>query len=107
MIGQRLMTLRKRAGLSQKELGAALAVSHYTISSYEQDRSEPNDDIKVRMARHFGVSLDYLMGLIDDPLPFVREDALFLPESMAASERELLRGFITYWATITETNSKK
>ena len=98
MIGKRLTALRKRAGLSQKELGEQIAVSHYTISSYEKDRSEPNDDIKLRIARYFNVSMDYLMGLIDTPLPFDREkDVLYLPDAMTLSQKELFREFITYW----------
>ena len=98
MIGKRLMVLRKRAGLSQKELGERISVSHYTISSYEKDRSEPSDDIKLRLARFFNVSLDYLMGLIDTPLPFDRDkDALYLPAAMPTSQKELFRSFITYW----------
>ncbi|MEA5010582.1 MAG: helix-turn-helix transcriptional regulator [Angelakisella sp.] len=98
MIGKRLSILRKRAGLSQKELGDKLMVSHYTISSYEKDRSEPGDELKVRIAQVFDVSLDYLLGLIDTPLPFRREkDTLHLPVQMTGEQKQLIRDFITYW----------
>ena len=69
MLGERLAYLRRREGISQKELGKKLNISHYTISSYEKGRSEPNDEIKVRIAQYFNVSLDYLVGLKDTPDP--------------------------------------
>ena len=101
MIGKRLSTLRKRAGLSQKELGERLSVSHYTISSYEKDRSEPGDELKVRIAQVFGVSLDYLMGLIDSPLPYKRDkDALYLPVQLSPDQKQMIRDFVTYCEVI-------
>lgn len=86
MVGNRLTELRKRAGLSQRQLGEALDVSHYTISAYEKERSEPGDQIKVRLAQYFNVSLDYLLGLIDNPLPVSRSET-----SIKVSERLTLR----------------
>ena len=67
MLGERLAYLRRKESISQKELGEKLNISHYTISSYEKGRSEPNDEIKVRIARYFNVTLDYLVGLVDQP----------------------------------------
>lgn len=99
MLGERLAALRRRDHVSQKELGREINVSHYTISSYEKGRSEPNDEIKVRIARYFNVSLDYLAGLIDEPLPYDRQDGvLYLPDSMDPAQRELIQSFLDYWA---------
>lgn len=98
MLGERLTALRRRDHVSQKELGQAINVSHYTISSYEKGRSEPNDEIKVRIARYFNVSLDYLVGLIDEPLPYNRQDGiLYPPDSLDPAQRELLQSFLDYW----------
>ena len=69
MIGNRLYLLRKSAGLSQAELGDMLSVSHHTISAYEKEKSDPSDATKVWLARFFGVSVDYLMGLSDERYP--------------------------------------
>ncbi len=43
MIGERLQELRKDYGMSQEELAGILGVSHYTVSSYECNRSDPDD----------------------------------------------------------------
>ena len=69
MIGHRLYLLRKAAGLSQAELGDMLSVSHHTICSYEKDKSDPSDATKVWLARHFQTTVDYLVGLSDEPHP--------------------------------------
>ena len=98
MLGERLAYLRHRENISQKDLGKQLNISHYTISSYEKGRSEPNDEIKVRIARYFNVSLDYLMGLVDQPYPYDREKGvLYLPPSMSPALQDLVKDFVAYW----------
>ena len=74
MIGERLQELRKDHGVSQAQLAELLGVSHYTISSYECNRSDPDDNSKIIIAKLFDVSVDYLIGLIDEPLSFTKEE---------------------------------
>jgi len=98
MLGERLAFLRRKENISQKELGDKLNISHYTISSYEKGRSEPNDEIKIRIARYFNVTLDYLVGLIDKPCPYEREEGiLYLPKRFPKDAQDLVRDFLTYW----------
>lgn len=73
MIGERLLDLRKDAGLTQEQLSESLHVNKHSISSYERDKSEPPDEIKIRIAKYFGVSIDYLLGLTDNPNPYSEE----------------------------------
>ncbi len=61
MLGTRIATLRHAAGLSQRELAAALCVSTSTIGMYEQGRREPSIDRVIALSRLFGVSTDYLL----------------------------------------------
>ena len=51
MIGERLLDLRKDAGLTQDELAGVLNINKHSISSYERDKSEPPDIIKIAMIR--------------------------------------------------------
>ena len=67
MVGERLLDLRKDAGLTQDELAAILNINKHSISSYERDKSEPPDAIKIAIAQYFHVSTDYLLGLTDNP----------------------------------------
>ncbi len=67
MIGERLYDLRKDAGLTQDEPASILSVNKHSISSYERGKSEPPDIIKIEIAKFFRVSVDYLLGVTDDP----------------------------------------
>ena len=95
MRGERLTKLRQEKHLSQRELGEIVSVSGYTISAYELGRSDPNDDIKMRLARYFDVSVDYLIGLIDEPLSYRRDaNTVMLPRSFTEDQKERLRSFL-------------
>ena len=61
MLGARIATLRRAAGLSQGELARRLQVSVSAIGMYEQGRREPSAEILVSLSRVFGVSVDYLL----------------------------------------------
>lgn len=61
MLAQRIAQLRKAAGINQQQLAEALHISASTEGMYEQGRRTPSLDVLVAMARHFGVSLDYLI----------------------------------------------
>jgi len=57
---------RKRAGLSQGELGDKIGVSQKAISKYELGTATPPPDTLEKLANLFGVSLDYLFGRKED-----------------------------------------
>ena len=69
MDGERLSELRKDRGVTQQQLAEAVSVSSNTISAYERGINEPDDKMKIRLARFFNVSIDYLLGLTDEPVP--------------------------------------
>lgn len=80
MRGDRLADLRKDKGLTQQDLAKELNISYHTISSYETNRSNPDDEIKIKIAKFFNVSLDYLLGLTDQQVSFRREKQVDLTE---------------------------
>ena len=64
-LSDRLKELRKSNNLTQTELGKILGVGKTTISMYENNNSTPNDEIKLKIAEYFNVSVDYLLGKTD------------------------------------------
>ena len=61
MLGARIALLRRKAGLSQRALAAALEVSPSAVGMYEQQRRVPSTELLLRMARLFEVSTDFLL----------------------------------------------
>jgi methanogenic corrinoid protein MtbC1 len=61
----RLRELRVEAQLRQKDLADALGVAQTTIANYEQGARFPDETNLRRIADHFNVSLDYLLGRTD------------------------------------------
>ncbi|ADD02671.1 putative transcriptional regulator [Thermoanaerobacter thermohydrosulfuricus WC1] len=62
---KRLATLRKEAGLTQKELADKLGVSRGTIGMYEIGQRDPDTETLQKLSDIFGVSVDYLLGKTD------------------------------------------
>ena len=77
MLGKRLAAARKQAGLTQVELAVELGdrYDRSMISIVEHGRSALLLDGAAKAARTLGVSLDYLVGLTDDPTPAAARSA--------------------------------
>lgn len=63
-----LRDLRKENNVTQKQLGEAIGKSSRIISYYENEQSEnnlPDSETLSRIAKFFGVSVDYLLGIAD------------------------------------------
>jgi len=87
MKGERLAEVRKDRGLKQRDLSKILSVSEATISGYENNRNRPGDEIKVNIAKTFDISLDYLLGAVDDELKLNRENVIVLPKDFPEDAR--------------------
>ena len=61
MLGEQITYLRKKAGLSQRQLAERLHLSNSAVGMYEQGRRQPSVDILVALSLEFGVTLDYLI----------------------------------------------
>lgn len=97
MIGERLLDLRKDAGLTQDQLASLLKINKHSISSYERDKSEPPDVLKIGIARHFGVSVDYLLGLTDNPNPYGgQHNIIRLPDDFPQDAKQSLLDYMEF-----------
>ena len=63
----RITEARKLANLSQRELAERMELAPPTVSGYESGKYDPKSDGLVKIATICGVTVDYLLGLTDDP----------------------------------------
>lgn len=71
ILSERIKMLREEYPLTQAQLAEKLDIVSSSISQYESGDRVPSDDIKIKLAKLFDVSLDFLMGLSDIRNPYV------------------------------------
>ena len=67
---QRLRNLREDRDLNQTAVAEVLHVSQTTYSRYESGTLDIPSASLIVLARFYGTSVDYLLGLTDDPKPY-------------------------------------
>lgn len=68
-MANRIKALRESLGEKQIDLAQFLSVSQGTLSNWERGVHDPDNEILLRLADHFGVSTDYILGRSDIPTP--------------------------------------
>lgn len=68
MFGERFRKLRKERRYSQLKVASDLNVAQSTIASWEAGVRSPNMDMIPQLAEYFGVSVDYLLDLSENPV---------------------------------------
>jgi transcriptional regulator with XRE-family HTH domain len=73
-LGEKLLYLRKKKGLSQEQLAAQVTVSRQAISKWELGEAIPDTENVIQLTKIFEVSADFLLNNeIDIPLVSVME----------------------------------
>ncbi|MCT4597836.1 MAG: helix-turn-helix transcriptional regulator [Vallitalea sp.] len=68
-IGNRILKIRKKKNLTQKELAHKVHVTEATISRYENNLREPKGEIINKLAIALNTTTDYLLGRSNSCLP--------------------------------------
>lgn len=68
----RIRDLREDADLSQVKLAKLLGMSQTGYSKYETGENDIPTGILIALARYYGVSVDYLLGLTNVREPYPR-----------------------------------
>lgn len=68
-IGSSLKRFRKTFNLTQDTVADAIGISRPLYTKYECDKNMPAIDTIMKIAMEFGVPVDYLVGLSDEPHP--------------------------------------
>jgi len=85
----KLKETRERAALKQSELAILLKTTQATISNWENDKSEIDNESLKRLCQIFNVSSDYLLGLNENMNKSVKQKLPALNEQ----EQELIKYF--------------
>ena len=67
MIYRRIRDLREDRDLTQKYLSSVLNCSQQVYSNYELGQRDIPTDILIRLSNFYGVSVDYILGITDNP----------------------------------------
>ena len=65
----RIRDLREDRDLTQTQMGRILSCSQRVYSNYERGDIDIPTQTLIRIAEFYEVSVDYLLGLTDDPRP--------------------------------------
>ena len=92
-IGQRIAQKRKELGLSQEALGDRLGVSRQSIYKWESDSTLPEVEKLIALAKLFGVSVGWLLGVEEDAVP-APESSSGLTETQLEMVEEIVSRYI-------------
>ena len=62
--------MREDRDLKQKEIAEAIGITQRKYSYLETGVQQWTDELLVRLAAYYGTSVDYLLGLTDNPDPY-------------------------------------
>ena len=88
-LGEKLQSLRQRAGMSQDALAERLQVSRQAVSRWERDETMPETDKVVAIADIFDVTTDYLLR----PQPESTETE---PETLPREQKDWVERFLAF-----------
>ena len=78
-LNEKILTLRKKQGLSQEELAEKLNVSRQAVSRWEVGSAQPDATNVLQLSKLFGVTADYLLN----GKPLTKADEKVLAETVA------------------------
>ena len=65
--GERLRLLRESVHYSQMKFGDLFGIGQSSVARYEKGEASPPLELLVKVADHFDVSLDYILGRTEHP----------------------------------------
>lgn len=96
-LGQNILELRKKNGLSQEKLGEKVNVTRQTISNWELDETSPNPEQLKQLSKALKISVDELIG---NDLQEVILSKINITEKQTKSIKKILKcmfiGFIVF-----------
>ena len=72
-IGESLKKFRATFHLKQGDVAKAVGILPQLYYKYESGKVTPSSNVLYKLAKHYGVSADYLLGLSENPSPTDKE----------------------------------
>lgn len=72
MICKNIRALREDNDIKQQTLADILRIAQNTYSQYENGKIEWTAPVLIKLAKFYNTSVDYLLGLTDNPKPYDR-----------------------------------
>lgn len=91
--GERIALLRDKHGMTQESLANTLGISRAALSHYETNRREPDHETITKIANHFHVTTDYLLGLTDHYEKRLDPEVRDFVDSLELSDEDILQKF--------------
>ena len=66
----RLKDIREDRDLKQQEIASYLHIKQNTYSQYENGHRQIPIDLLIKLSEYYKTSVDYLLGVSDDPHPY-------------------------------------
>ena len=88
-LGQNILELRKKNGLSQEQLGEKVNVTRQTISNWELQETAPNPDQLKLLSKALNVSVD---DLLDNDIQNVVLSKIKVTEKQTGTIKKILKG---------------
>ena len=95
-LGQNILDLRKKNGLSQEKLGEKINVTRQTISNWELDVTAPNPEQLKALSKTLNVSVD---ELIDNDIQNVVLSKVKMTEKQTRTIKKILKGLLIGFIT--------
>ena len=96
-LGQNILNLRKKNGLSQESLGEKVDVTRQTISNWELEETTPNPEQLKLLSKALNVSVD---DLIDNDLQNVVLSKVKITEKQTRTLKKILKGLLIGFITL-------
>lgn len=74
MLGEKIRTLRQQRGLNIDQMAAELDLTQSTLGKYERGEREPDYSTIIKIADYLNVSIDWLLGRVDNPSEYSSTD---------------------------------
>lgn len=73
VVFRRIRDLREDKDMKQREMAQLLGCSQRTYSDYENGKTRIPPDLLIEIARIHGTSIDYLLDVTDEKIPYPRK----------------------------------